>query len=251
MFLIIDSNNANSIPFRRKFYNAGSFAMFATPKNYAAILSRYDFWAIIFPNPENIPCINEFTIKIADKYKKPVIFLNNNDSRKVMFNYLLYNGYVAKIIKTPILPRKMIDEVLDIAAENGCGYAYAKTAACVRYNRAFPRNTVKIFSQEIKLDHTEYSILHYLVHKYPELTPADEILNVAFRPGTKAAHNNVATQISKINAKLMPLCGYRLISCTYKKGYVLKSKNDIQLTDFSDFRTHKNNIGAVSTDMQP
>lgn len=236
MFLIIDSTGVTSTAFRRKFYNAGSFAVFATTKNYASVISSHDIWAIIFPNPENIPAINEFATKLAEKYNKPLIFMKNEDSHKIMYDYLVDNGYVTRIIPAAIPSRRLVDILLEIVADRGCRYAYAKTAACVRYNRAFPRNTVKVFSREIKLNNTEFSVLHYLIHQYPKPVPANEIMSVAFRPETKAAHNNVATQISKINSKLLPLCGYRLISCTYKKGYVISSKNSVEISEFPDFR---------------
>ena len=227
MVLIIDESVKKSDVLSRQLYRGGVFNYASAFRNSEKELRMSKYDAILIPNPDCIPSVNEFCIKLRRIFDGAIILFKNNESKKTMFRYLESNSYISGIIDLPVSVGKMCEEILYLIRYNSKNSAIEKTAGCVHYNYFFDKNTVKIFGNEITLTTGEYNILKYLVLRYPDIISPDELIKFAFKPYSKCEINNVTVQISRLNKKLFLLAKYKVIENIYGKGYYITSKNEI------------------------
>ena len=226
MVLFIEETMKSCEDWHDTFYEGEVLIEYATYRNCITELETGKYTLLVLAKPEKIPSVNEFIVKIRNKFNIAIVPFRRKDDTKTMYTYLLENSYIHSFIDIEKKIHTISYWVKDVLRQLKVD-ADRCTNKCLRFNSSYPQNVIKVFSIPVRLTSLEYRIVKYLILAANRRVPADEILRYAFPPNSKTSANAISVHITSINKKLFYFTNFKVICKEYGGGYYITSKNQL------------------------
>ena len=219
MLLIIDQHKKNADGVCEMFYYMGILSCGVTPRD---AISEYTpiYKAILVTNPDSIPLIEDFIVKLRGYVGQTPIFSLSPKSEISRHRHLFNDCFEAGIYSSQ-LAKNMMEYALSSGLSPIGNYMLAGIdARC-------DRPTVTYLGKSLELTKTQAMILRTLIAAYPKELTATEILRYSYRQGRLPEPSSIRTHICVMNKAFAKRYERNIIAYQQDRGYTVLTPEKI------------------------